>query len=684
MSENLKIVCKMFRETSNPLVLNSLSEIEQSVMWKVSKRFKEGGRGRTDLMKIVYDYYFLRYSDEGNGVTEQCNTSREDIIKDKIRGTIMGHATGDALGAPHENSPFGSYTGRLEVPIVRKAFYGGPKVSTIGQVTDDTEMAMALMWSLENGFDRDETIFEYVKWASNKVGRSYAGFNPFIGVNTKALLTSSSRDMTNKAKLVDEYHKKFNQYNATDEDRESRQTNGSLMRSYPLAFVNPVIIEQEVSITGPSRVAIEAVHVYTVAIRMAIQGFSKKDILGVALESVTHQDLRTALDQAMRNEFRNVTNLKSKEDRTVVSESRGWLVHGFYCAFWGLLQFNDYAAAMDKIICLSSTENRKASFCSGAIMKENEVKEDIGDTDTNAAIAGALIGAYYGYSRMIKNPVTRFNMDTVKKAKIELRKSVSNKIPRPARYTMSRENRERMVNIALRLYDENFGREPLFYKNYDINSDTEDSEIVNKYRSDQKDQEDIRSRLGIPEGQHLVIGISGASRSGKSWVAEKLVKRLGLVPEALIGQDAFWFKNVKVMLDGQKVDSSEEPEGVNHEELAETIENVKHISPVVIVEGYVLLHNEEVRNLLTHIWVFEIPRDVCIERRSQKKDRKLNRTPKSVEDCENFVWPAHERYMERSVDPLGFRVRRLNGPSNEQDVDSIIDIIIQTDIDTHR
>jgi ADP-ribosylglycohydrolase len=39
----------------------------------------------------------------------------------------------------------------------------------------------------------------------------------------------------------------------------------------------------------------------------------------------------------------------------------------------------------------------------------------VGDTDTNAAIAGALLGAYYGYDKIIENDITRENIDILLK-----------------------------------------------------------------------------------------------------------------------------------------------------------------------------------------------------------------------------------------------------------------------------
>jgi len=36
-----------------------------------------------------------------------------------------------------------------------------------------------------------------------------------------------------------------------------------------------------------------------------------------------------------------------------------------------------------------------------------------GDTDTNAAIAGAVIGSHYGFDKMMSEPITKENYDII-------------------------------------------------------------------------------------------------------------------------------------------------------------------------------------------------------------------------------------------------------------------------------
>jgi ADP-ribosyl-[dinitrogen reductase] hydrolase len=352
------------------------------------------------------------------------------VLLQKIQGAMLGHALGDALGAPHEFRPYGEYSGRLEVPITRVPRGKSRENCALGQVTDDTEMAMALLWSLEHGFSEERTVKEYLAWAHSGC--------PFLGANTKDLFLGEKKAVNTLQKYRNVYANKF--YN--EASRENNQSNGVLMRGYVLAFVKPEVVALDVSLTNPSRVTVQAVEVYTSAIRMALMGSSKQEIMDASSSMITHEVLRTAFDEARNNQFRNVTN-----------RTRGWIAHAFYCTFWGFANFDNYASAVDAIICLSPEDGVPAKICNRpGVRSYRLVKDSLGDTDTNAAIAGALLGAYYGIMGMCADPVTAANMQVVIRADPNLGAS-----PRPDRYTMNWNNFLKLSGIAYNLFKQNFG-----------------------------------------------------------------------------------------------------------------------------------------------------------------------------------------------------------------------------------
>tara|TARA_Y100000389_G_C17416032_1_gene493758 strand:+ start:495 stop:1604 length:1110 start_codon:yes stop_codon:yes gene_type:complete len=314
-------------------------------------------------------------------------------LYNKICGTIIGHSYGDALGAPHENKPFPPFSGKLDQKI--QTFVGYTVSGVVGQVTDDTEMAFALLHTLLAGYTKDKAIMEYMNWINNiDCKPDCRGKAPFTGRNTKHLFETKGKSKP----TVKFYNSQFNKKYHSEEERQQSQSTGCLMRSYPLAFVNnDAIAETDTRITNPSDIAVEAVKVYVYAVRMAILGYSKEQIKAEVAQKLTNPKLVEVYRKAVNNEFVNVT------------DNRSWLGYSFYCAFWALFNFDNYKDAIDAVICLSPDSGKKAYICDKSLTKKayNELKKQrpklVGDTDTNAAIAGALLGAYYGLISMCKD-----------------------------------------------------------------------------------------------------------------------------------------------------------------------------------------------------------------------------------------------------------------------------------------
>lgn len=222
----------------------------------------------------------------------------------------------------------------------------------------------------------------------------------------------------------------------------------------------------------------------------------------------------------------------------------------------------------------------------------------------------------------------------------------------------------------------------------------------------------------------IVIGITGASRCGKGWVSEELRKKFAIGPSSVVGQDSFFMKTVKVTTpDGAVVRSAEEPECQDHAAFAQAIQcamqnalslpycnqscnrvvypsypsccrtcaksngavheqfcddrcNGKHPA-VIIAEGFKLLHDSQVRSLLTHTFYLELSEDECVRRRGESKDPKLNPNPIAESGVRDVLWPAHERYVRTSVDPIlkEGHAQSLAAPSTDEEVQVIIQSI---------
>jgi ADP-ribosyl-[dinitrogen reductase] hydrolase len=87
-------------------------------------------------------------------------------------GCIVGSAVGDALGAPFEFGPVGQYSAQFPQPVrggVGEMIGGGGFAWAPGQFTDDTEMAVAVAESLiaRGGIDADDQLARFRAWGAN-------------------------------------------------------------------------------------------------------------------------------------------------------------------------------------------------------------------------------------------------------------------------------------------------------------------------------------------------------------------------------------------------------------------------------------------------------------------------------------------------------------------------------------
>ncbi len=320
------------------------------------------------------------------------NLSTETGFLNRLKGLMIGGSLGDALGAPHEFKRLykeNKYSGKLEHKLwVRPRFSKIKYYYDIGQVTDDTEMSMCIASSLlENNLEYNEkTVVEkYMEWA-NCGTRS-------MGINTRNLF-----------KGIKTYKGYTNRTIKIFSDPEKLQSNGALMRCGLLSLFHfkqfnrknhPVI--RDCGLTNPSNIAKECSWILSIAIYNALLGKSKEEIIekiiSTAKETVVIDHLKYAID---------------KKQIDISTTSKGWCVFALYISVYVFCHYNDYASSINYIIKL------------------------FGDTDTNACIAGYLLGAFYGYNEMILDTVTNNNIKILMQC--DTQKATN---PRHPRYLMA-------------------------------------------------------------------------------------------------------------------------------------------------------------------------------------------------------------------------------------------------------
>lgn len=268
---------------------------------------------------------------------------KQSEMEDKVLGMLVGAGLGDALGAPHEfRYQTDVYTGILEYKGRINSMYQPCVYLDVGQVTDDTEMTLTIARQIvEKGYNKDEIVLEYMKWANSKTR--------MMGRNTRQLFKG--------VKTLRGYKNRF------EKNEKISESNGALMRCSALSLLPDDSYIDDCKLTNPAPQAVEVNRVYIGMLRQIFKGVEKSDL---KLDS-SFPDVQTAIEQAL-----------SKQTRDVTGKTKGWCVHGLYCAIYSLLHFDNYKDAIDWVIRLG------------------------GDTDTNGCISGAVLGAYYGYTEVEK------------------------------------------------------------------------------------------------------------------------------------------------------------------------------------------------------------------------------------------------------------------------------------------
>ena len=278
----------------------------------------------------------------------------ENQLLDRAQGCLLGQLIGDNLGALVEFESPEKIAGKYPNGVGQLAD-GGVWNLLAGQPTDDSELALALARTLvEAGvYDAEAVATAYGLW--------YAS-HPFdIGTTTRMALAPASRAARARAEVA-----------SSKADRNS-QSNGSLMRVSPIGIwaVSPeqaaAVAMADSDLTHPHPVCAIACGAYAAAIAAGISGENPAGMLRAA---------QIVADQAAGQDDGAIARLldTAAAGKKPVDYLRrmGWVVIALQNAFFHLLHTPDLADALADTI------------------------SEGGDTDTNAAIAGALLGASVG------------------------------------------------------------------------------------------------------------------------------------------------------------------------------------------------------------------------------------------------------------------------------------------------
>jgi ADP-ribosyl-[dinitrogen reductase] hydrolase len=319
------------------------------------------------------------------------NEKHKDEILQRIQGSLVGLAIGDALGASVEFRP----NAYLKQHPVKDMQGGGTWGLEAGQWTDDTSMTLCLAASLiaKGRFDPYDQFLRYAQWyRDGYMSSTDKCFD--IGKSTRQAITDFERRYRKiRSQLI---ASNINPRESTFDGMLEHQLcndgiglklgasdsagNGALMRlapipcfffkSYDAVKKN---IDEATQLTHGDERAIDACRFYACLIWLALQGTSKKQLLDPNFtqkyfDRPLHKDILDVVQGSYKNKNGYEGGIRGK----------GYVVHALEAALWAF--HND-----------------------GDKFEEGVLKAiDLGDdTDTTAAIYGQLAGAVYGIDKIL-------------------------------------------------------------------------------------------------------------------------------------------------------------------------------------------------------------------------------------------------------------------------------------------
>lgn len=303
-------------------------------------------------------------------------------IKDLALGCIVGALVGDAAGAPLE---FKRQVEECDIDAAIRMSGGGVIDTEKGQVTDDGEMTIALAMALCQENPR-------YRFPLNNVASSYVDWHKSRPIDCGMTCARALSVLTDDKRM----HAECMLANAARCNMAS-EANGALMRATPIPiwchrFDSINVVAQyarlDAMLTHPSQTCVDCNAIYCVALWSLIRNGGDAHRARMAMDDyVTNHIFSPAVKRWLDKDVAGGTYAERHSD--VARRNIGHVKHAFCMA-------------------IDALHNPPVDFESGI----RRVLEMGGDTDTNAAIVGGMLGAMFGYDDIpsfMKDPVMKYS-----------------------------------------------------------------------------------------------------------------------------------------------------------------------------------------------------------------------------------------------------------------------------------
>jgi len=284
------------------------------------------------------------------------------LSADRQRGTLLGLAIGDALGAAVEFKSPGTF------PEVTGYRGGGPHGLPAGDWTDDTSMALALADSITHvGWDLNDQARHYVAWWQ-KGEYSVNGRCFDIGITTRSALSRFLE--TGDART-------------SGDPSERASGNGSIMRLAPVPILYahlfpgqldelvPLLVESSLP-THASPQCLSACVYMGLVLCGLIHGIDRDEVLAAEWEPLQ----RSKQVHTLHPTIAEVAAGSSRCKKPPAIVGSGYVVKSLEAALWAFHDAQNFREAVLRAVNLGD------------------------DADTTGAVCGQLAGAYWGESRI--------------------------------------------------------------------------------------------------------------------------------------------------------------------------------------------------------------------------------------------------------------------------------------------